>query len=155
MANVPTLRKRLVPSVPFTISFEDSLGKFEKSFRLCFDFRALAAIEQILHVNLLANFASIFSVSATSVSVFFWAAILANHEEFADADGLDVVRSYFTVGDFEPAALAIQEAFKASLSAEQRAEIEAAIEAAKKKLEAERTGTAAPDPLAPAAPSNQ
>lgn len=145
MAKVTQLRKWLAPSVPYTISLEDQTGKFEHSFKLCFDFNALSLVEKYLGVNLLEQFSAIFNINATSVSIFFWAAAQAYQPEYGVetsstcptcgqertiCEGLDVIRSFFTIGNFEPAALAVQEAFKLSLNPDQRKIVEAAVAAA-------------------------
>lgn len=130
MAKVTQLRKWLAPSVPYTVLLEDQTGKFEHKFKLCFDFNALSLIEANLGVNLLEQFSAIFNINATSVSVFFWAAAQAYQSEYAGPEGLDCIRSFFSIGNFEPAALAVQEAFKLSLNPDQRAIVERAVAAA-------------------------
>lgn len=136
MAKATPLRKWLAPSVPYTVVLRDEQGEFRHDFKLCFDLNALALIESTLRVNLLANFAAVFNVTATAVSVYFWAAAQAYQPEYAGEEGLDVIRSFFNAGNFEPAAEAVQAAFKLSLNDEQRARVEAALESARKLIEA-------------------
>lgn len=151
MANkVSVLRKWLAPSVPFTVVLQDNSGRFEHNFKLAFDFNALALIEAHLGVNLLAQFSGIFNISATSVSIFFWAAAQAYQPEYAGDEGLECLRSYFTIGNFEAAAVAIQDAFKLSLNEDQRALVEEAIAKAKaeaaKRAALEAAGKPTPEP---------
>jgi hypothetical protein len=121
-------------------------GKFEHSFKLCFDFNALALIEKHLGVNLLVQFSQIFSISASSVSVFLWAAIQAQHPEYEGEEGLAVVRSYLNIANFEAAAVKVQEAFKLSLNKEQLDRVEAALAAAQRVIDGEAAAGAS-DPL--------
>ncbi len=174
MAKANQLRKWLAPCVPYTVVLEDADGKHEHKFKLAFDFNAFAVIEKHLGINLLAEFAPIFNISASSISVFFWAAALAYQPEYGNVsscpkcgteiktngdstEGLEVIRSYFNAGNFEPAALAVQEAFKLNLNPEQCAIVEKAIAdvlalvAAKAAGRADEIGGAVPlDQQAPA-----
>ncbi len=147
MTKSTELRKWLAPSVPFTVVLQDANGKFEHGFNLCFDFNALALIERHLGVNLLAQFSQIFTISATSVSVFFWAAIQAYHPEYEGQEGLNVVRSYLNIANFESAALKVQEAFKLSLNAEQLALVEQALADAQKLIDGKAAAEAGARPL--------
>ena len=138
MTKSTELRKWLSPSVSYSLVLRDAEGESKHDFHLCFDFNALAAIEQHLGINLLAQFSHIFSISAISVSIFFWAAIQAYQPEYAGEEGLAAVRSYLNIANFEEAALKVQDAFKLSLNKEQLDRVEKALADAKSELEAER-----------------
>jgi len=133
MAKTTALRKRLTPSVPFTIEFTDTKGTYRQPVQLAFDFNALAAVEEATGVNLLNNYLYIYKMDAINVSLFFWAALLAYQPEYADKDGLEKVRSFLDFGNWEPAAIAVIEAFKLSLSPAQRQVIEDATKAVEEK----------------------
>ena len=133
MAKITPLRKRLTPSVPFTIEFEDKQGKQVQNVQLAFDFNAIAAVEEATGVNLLNNYLYIYKLDASNVSLFLWAALLPYQPEYGDKNGLETVRSFLDFGNWEPAALAVIEAFKLSLNPAQRQVIEDATKAVEAK----------------------
>lgn len=123
------------PSFPYTVVLLDRTGaKHEVSFRLTFDFRALALVEAHTGLSLLTQAGAMFQeMSVTNLTIMFWAAIQASHPEYAGKAGLEAVRSYFTLGNVEGMCDAVQEAFLVSLPPEQEAAIRASLLAEKTK----------------------
>ena len=123
------LRRRITPSVPFTLRVEDGKDIFEQSFRLSFDLNAFVLFEDTVGVNLLQNLSSIFdSPSVTTLTALFWVAIQENHPEYAGEDGLQILRSNVTLSNLGDVRLACSQAFLAQLPAEQAAKIKADME---------------------------
>lgn len=147
------LRKRMAKSVPLRLDLEDDMtgATFTRSFRLTFDFNAIAYCEEKSGLGFLTG--EIWTkLTATNVSLMLYAAILANHPEYWTVDrhgnptpeGLEVLRSYLDAGNMAIVMRALNDAFMQSLPAEKRAELEA-------KQKAEESKGANPIPPAVAA----
>jgi hypothetical protein len=116
-----TLRKRITPSVPFTLNVEDDNGdKFTQTFDLAYDLNTLILIEEKLGKSSFTDLGEILdNPTATNVSILFWAAVQINHPEYAGEEGLQLVRTNLTVGTAKAAMAACSEAFVAQLPEEQ------------------------------------
>ena len=138
------LRRRISPSVPFTLTFEDAEGKFSASYRLAYNWNSLALAEMELGRNLLLEMGVILeNPSITTVSILLWAALQENHEEeFAGKEGLELLRQNLTLSVARAAKEACGEAYTKQLAPEQIAAIEKAQKAA------EEAAAAGQDPLA-------
>ncbi len=149
------LKRRIAPSVALTLELQDDSGaKCTKNFRLSFDFNTKAEIEERTGLNLLT--AEVWTnLSARTLSVMLWAAILANHPEYRTVDakdeetdeGLEVIRSYMEVGNTDQVHDALWNAYFISLPKDRREALEKAraelMEATKARAEGK------PVPLAP------
>lgn len=116
------LRRRITPSVPFTLHVEDANGdKFSISFRLSYDFKALTLVEELTGKSMLTEVADVFNENPTvkNVSILLWAAVRENHPEWADEDGFDAIRANLTLATAKEALAACTEAFVKQLPAEQ------------------------------------
>jgi hypothetical protein len=143
------LRRRIAPSVPLTLDLEDDSGaKFTRSFKLCFDFNAIALVEDESGYSLLDG--EIWKhPTAKNLSIMFYAAALAQHPEYEGH--LDVIRSLMDAGNVEKITRALNEAFINSLPKEKQDVIR------KAQSDAEAKGanpTPAPAETSPAADSN-
>jgi hypothetical protein len=138
MAKITPLRKRLAPSVPFVIEFEDEKGKSTQNVQLAFNFNSIAYVEEATGVNLLHDYLYIYKhADATNVSIFFVAALLPYQPEYGEKDGLEIVRSFIDFSNCDAIMRAVLKAFKLSLSPELQQMIEdadKAIEEQAKKL---------------------
>jgi hypothetical protein len=125
MPEKSAIRRRIVPSVPFTLSGEDEGGKFELSFRLAFDLNAFTEFEEVTGLNALSNMHAVWDAPTVgTITALFWAALLKNHaEDYAGPQGLREVRSLLTFADCKPAFKACIEAFISQLPPEKAAEI--------------------------------
>jgi hypothetical protein len=114
------LRRRIVSSLPLDLKLQDDNGSVQTlSFRLSFDFNAIALIEeqtgfQVLTGEIWRN------LNAKNLSIMFWAAILANSPQYQGEDGLEIVRSYMDAGNSDQIAEAILDAYILSLPPEKR-----------------------------------
>lgn len=132
---VTALKRRIAPSAELVLPLVDDDGaKFTRTFRLSFDFNAIALIEERTGLSLL-NGEIWQHPTAKVLSIMLWAAILAHHDEYDSDIGLAVIRSYMDAGNSAAITRALSDAFIASLSKEQQ-------EAARKKAEESK------DPLA-------
>jgi hypothetical protein len=149
-----TLKLRLTPNYPFTLEVEGDAGREMLSFRLCYDFNALALIEEKTGWSLLTG--AIFNHLTAGITLtMFWAGVLAYHPEYATDAGRQVLGSMITHRNAAVVSDAVSEAFIKSLPDDQQARIRDAAEAARKAVEAKARGEelAAPSPLAsPATP---
>jgi hypothetical protein len=126
------LRKRIAPSAPLKLTLtDDTNATFSRNFRLCFDFNAITLIEETTGFGLLTG--EIWKhLTAKVVSVMFWAAVLAVHEEYEGAEGLAVIRSYMDAGNVDTITDALIDAFLISLPKEKQERLRALKEAALK-----------------------
>lgn len=131
MSEKTPLRRRITPSVPFTLHVEDSDGSsFDQTFQLAFDLNAMAAFEEVTEINMLRNINKVLdSPSVSTLTALFWAALHVNHPEYAGHEGLSVVRSNITLGNAKAALKACVEAFLSQLPSEQVEKIRAAQKA--------------------------
>lgn len=141
------LKRRIAPSVPLNLELEEDAGaKSVKNFRLSFDFNAKAEIEERTGLNLLT--AEVWTkMSARTLSIMLWAAVLANHPEYRTEDGkgnetdegLEVIRSFMEVGNSDAIHDALWNAYFISLPKDRRELLEKArkelMEAAKARAE--------------------
>jgi hypothetical protein len=135
MAKDTPLRKRLTPSVPYTIEFNDEKGGYVEKVQLAFDLNAIAAIEEATGVNILNNWLYIYKLDATNFSLFFWAALLPYQPKYNSKEGLEAVRSYFDLSNWEPAGEKVWEAYKLCLDPIRKQAVEEALTAATKAIE--------------------
>lgn len=134
----PIARKRLAPSYPYVLSVETDGGIEQVGVRLSFDFNALVLVEDRTGYGMLTG-AIWKGLSANNLSVLLWAALQANHPEYAGDAGLVAVRSMLSLRNSEATTDALQEAYMKSLPDDQQAKIKEAIEAieeAKRKAQA-------------------
>jgi hypothetical protein len=148
------LKRRIAPSVPLTLTLQSDGGEsFTLEFRLTFDFNAAAIVEEKTGLNLLTAEVWTSGLSSRSLSVMFWAAVLAQHPEYDTVDdagepseeGLEVIRSYMEVGNTDFIHEALWNAYFMSLPKEKRE----ALERARKAIE---TGSS-PQTVAPKEPA--
>ena len=135
MSQSTALKRRIAPSVPLKLQLDDDGGtNFVREFRLSFDFNAAALIEEKTGLNLLTAEVWTSGLSSRSLSVMFWAAVLANHPEYAFPDehgeptdeGLEIIRSYMDVGNTDAIHGALWDAYFISLPKEKREALEKA-----------------------------
>lgn len=125
MTKIP-VRKFVGKGVPFILAVETAEGSANLSFRLLFDFNALALVEELTGYSLMTG--AIFShLNVTISSILFWAAIQAHNPEYSGPVGLEAVRSMLNLKNSSDAQAAVQEAFIQSLPDAQAALIRAAL----------------------------
>lgn len=141
------LRKRIAPSVPLTLELdEDGGGKRILNFRLSWNFRASAEVEERTGLNLLTGEAWA-KLSAENLGIMLWASLLANHPEYGgrladesfaeyeqakkerQEEGLDIVLSYIDLGNADKVSDAVWDAYFNSLPKDKREQLEAARKA--------------------------
>lgn len=121
--------EQIAPSVPLELTLT---GGRVLSFRLSFDYNALALVEEKTGYNL--HRGAIFNnVTASNLSVLLWASLQNANPEYEGDLGLKAVRSYLTLSNRNAVENAIQEAYMASLPDDERERIK---EVAKKAAEA-------------------
>ena len=84
------LQRMVRKSAPVVLQFEDGQ---ELAFNLAFDFNTLARIESKTGLKTLNIFTVWIEMSATVLSVMFWAAACTNHPEYDSDEGLAIIRS--------------------------------------------------------------
>jgi hypothetical protein len=121
------LRRRITPSVPFTLKVEDADGsKFELNFKLSYDFNAMALVEEKTGLSMMSG--EVFAnPSAKKTTVLLWAGIQANNPDYAGDEGLDAIGTLLNISTAAEALLAITEAFFAALPKEKADAIRASI----------------------------
>lgn len=122
------LRRRVAPSVPLTLALAQADGPpLDLTFRLAFDFNAMAAVEDATGLNMLRG--EIWTaLTGSTLGALFWASLLAHQPEYAEAGGLEVARSYIEPGNVVAVGNAVEDAFMLSLPEDDRAAIRAARE---------------------------
>lgn len=151
-----SLKMRLAPSYPFTLEVEGTAGKELLSFRLCYDFNALALIEEKTGWSLLTG--AIFNhLNAGFTLTMFWAGVLAYHPEYSTDAGRQVLGSMITHRNAAVVSDAVSDAFIKSLPDDQQERIRVAAENARKDAQAKAAGKGeepiAPSPLSSATPA--
>jgi hypothetical protein len=155
MPQATALKKRIAPSVALKLELADDSGAtFTREFRLSFDFNAAALIEEKTGLNLLTAEVWTKGLSSRSLSIMFWAAVLANHQEYAATngrgelteEGLEIIRSYMDVGNIDVIHEHLWNAYFISLPKEKRE----ALEKARAELTAAAKAGQKPSPLAAA-----
>jgi len=143
------LRRRIAPSVPLTLELTDDNGeKFTRSFHLSFDFNAMTLVQEQTRLSML-NGEIWNNLNEKTLSIMFYAAVLARHPEYAVEDGLEVIRSYMDTTNTDAITNALNDAFLLQLPPERREKIERAQKAAKEQGEnPTRPAMARPDHLA-------
>lgn len=122
------IENRMLKGVPFILNVETEAGEEQLSFRLVFDFNALALVEEKTGYSLLSG--TIFNHLDVRVStVLFWAAVQQRQPEYAGDEGLKVVGTLLSLKNINDAQLAVQEAFLQALPEEQAAKIRAVRDA--------------------------
>jgi hypothetical protein len=129
------LRRRIAPSVALSLELVDDNGdKFTRNFRLSFDLNAMTLVQEETGLSMLNG--EIWNlINEKTLSVMFYAAILAQQPEYASKDGLAVIRSYMDASNAEKITEALNEAFLLQLPKERQDKIRAAQQAAKEKGE--------------------
>ena len=109
-----SLRRRIVPSVLLALDLaEDDGSKMQRTFRLSFDYNAYALIQD--RTGLDATGQEVWrDLNASTVSVMFWAAVLACQPEYEGEEGLGVIRSYMDRGNQD---LIMEKLFEAHIAA--------------------------------------
>ena len=125
------LRRRISPSVPFTLTFEDELGKTSQAFRLAYNLNSLTLVEEKLGKSMLTDIGEVIDVpSVKNISVLLWAALQENHaDEFEGDEGLELTRQNLTLAQSKEALNACSEAYVKQLPAEQQERIMAIVKA--------------------------
>ena len=163
MAQPTALKRRIAPSVPLKLQLDDDGGaNFVREFRLSFDFNAAALIEEKTGLNLLTAEVWTSGLSSRSLSVMLWAAVLANHPEYAFSDdkgepteeGLEIIRSYMDVGNTDLIHDALWDAYFISLPKDKRETLERARAELIAAQKAGRSPLAVAPETAPASPSD-
>ena len=127
------LRRRISPSVPFTLTFEDEQGKASFSYRLAYNWNSLALVEEKLGKSMILDIGELFeSPNVTTVSVLLWAALQENHaDDYAGDEGLELVRQNLTIPEAKKALAACSDAYVKQLPEEQQERVRKLVEAAK------------------------
>lgn len=99
MSEKSPLRRRITPSVPFTLVTEDVEGKFETSFQLAYDLNSMALFEEATGLNMFRDVGRILAErSVTIVTALFWAGVQINHAaDYAGSAGLALIRQNVTL----------------------------------------------------------
>ena len=127
------LRRRITPSVPFILTYEDESGKYSDSFRIAYDWNTLALVEEQLGKNMLLDIGVVLdNPSIRNVSVLLWAGVQIYQPEYAGEEGLEVLRCNLTIATAKEAKEACTSAFVQQLPPEQVAAMAAAAAAAAK-----------------------
>jgi hypothetical protein len=160
------LKKRIAPSLPLKLELVDDNGStFTRNFRLSFDFNALARIQEKTGIRMLGL--EIWgALSASVLSVMFWASVLANQPDYNTVDedgkptdeGLEVIRSYMDMSNADQISDACWDAFllglpkdRAEKLREMKKEAERiALEKANKRARGEAVEDDVPNAPAPA-----
>jgi hypothetical protein len=125
------LRRRIAPSVPLHLELEDQSGdKLIRNLRLSIDFNAACLVQARIGKSLIDG-DTWDAISPESLSVIFYAALLANHPEYRTKDedgedtdeGLEVVRSFIDPGNCLQIQDACLDAFVMTLSPARQAKI--------------------------------
>jgi hypothetical protein len=126
MSERPTLRRRITPSVPFTLTVEDTDGsKFSSSLRVAFDCNAFVAFEQETGINILRDLGVVFDrPNIRLLTALFWAGLQLNHPEYEGAEGLDVLRANIGLSNIKDIKEVCTKAFLLQLPKEQAARLE-------------------------------
>lgn len=131
------IRRRISPSVPFTLTFEDSEGKASFSYRLSYNLNSLTLVEEVLGLSMFTDIGTVVTnPSVKNVSVLLWAALQENHPEYEGVEGLEVVRQNLTIAQLRDTLNACSEAYVKQLPLEQQKNIEARIKGEKEGSEA-------------------
>lgn len=148
MADTSVIYKRIAPSAPLSLQFEDGESRKVLNFQLAFDFNAFARIEEKTGLNALNQ--HIFkNLNATNLVVLFWAALALYQPEYVGEEGLEAVGTYITEENQLDIAKALKTAFLNSLSPKKR---EAILAAEKAIEEAQKNNEGAPENPQQAAP---
>lgn len=136
MSEQSTLRRRITPSVPFTLRVEDADGaEFSTSFRVAFDLNAFCLFEEETGINILRDLGVVFDrPSVRLLTALLWAGLQLNHIEYAGAEGLATIRANVSLANLAEVKRVCTEAFLAQLPKDQAAKLRAAAEAAAKAL---------------------
>jgi hypothetical protein len=120
-SNKTPLRRRVTPSVPFTLQVEDAGGeKFTIGFQLAFDMNAFALVEEEIGLSMLTDIGEIFdNPTVKTITALLWAGIQEHHSEFEGKNGLRAVRNLVTFGQAKAVLTACVEAFLTQLPKEQ------------------------------------
>lgn len=123
------MRRRISPSVPFTLTFEDEKGKASFSYRLAYNWNSLALAEEKLGQSMIVDIGTAFdNPSVTNVSVLLWAALQEYHsEDFAGDEGLELVRQNMTISIATAARSACSDAYVKQLPLEQQEKLKKAV----------------------------
>jgi hypothetical protein len=103
-------RRRVAPSVPLLIEYEDEQGKFSKLYRLAFNLNVLAEISEKTGLQAL-TFDLWTNISAQVLRVMFWAALLPHQPEFASAEGLEAAGAMLDGASQDACVRALWEAY--------------------------------------------
>lgn len=135
MTTKSPLRRRITPSVPFTLHVEDEGGTFETSFQLAYDLNSMALFEEATGLNMFRDIARILAErSVTIVSALLWAGVQINHaDEYAGSEGLAIIRQNATLVEMNNIMAACLKAFMTQLPKETQ-------ERLKKEQEAKAAG---------------
>lgn len=121
------MRRAVSPSVPFILDIEDANGdKFSESFQLCFDCNAFAAFEEATGLSMIDNLQQVWGKpSIRNVTAMFWAAAIENQPEYANIEGLKLIRHNMRLSVVGAAFKALKKAFALQLPKDKREALEA------------------------------
>ena len=144
------LRRRVSPSVPFLLEFEDEQGKFSERYQLAYNWNSLALIEEKLGKSMLLEISTVFeNVSVANVSILLWAALQEYHSaDFAGDEGLELLRQNLTLAAANLATTACASAYVKQLPLEQQRKIEEIRKTAAEGVQAAPTPPLAETPAA-------
>ena len=137
----PALRRRIVPTALLELELpEDGGGKILIKLRLSFDFNALALIQERCGLDMTEQ--NVWALlNPSNASVMLWASALACQPEYADEEGLGVIRSYMDAGNY---VLIVERMFDAYVASLPEAQRKALMEAKEKALRGEPNPTPPP-----------
>lgn len=120
MSEKPTLRRRITPSVPFTLRVEDETGVFESHLKIAFDCNAFVSFEEETGINILRDLGVVFDrPNVKLLTALLWAGLQLNHPEYDGREGLITLRANIGLGNIKDVKAACTQAFLAGLPKEQ------------------------------------
>lgn len=120
------IRERITPFEPIELEVKNMDGSsFKLNWKLSYDLNAIAAFEDLLNINFLANISGVLSApSVTQTTALFWVGLLEHQPELNNVEGLRAVRKNVTLTNIGFVRDKVITAFLSQLPDEMRATIE-------------------------------
>ena len=121
------LQRRIAPAVSLTLDYAEQNGaRTKKQLKLAFDFNAAAHIQELTRHDDFDGYKLTNTTIWTHIGepvllrAMFWAALLAHHPEYDNADGLKIVGSYMDESNQGAIVEALEEAYLLYVPKEKR-----------------------------------